>query len=283
MKTVGYQSVFLLLQSIYNKVCNMYNCIKSFINIVRVEKTKIDNKSHFLRDTLFRFGRESTGELPRPRSYSPKKKPAQPSLTGSSLSARIERASTVRASKNSPASQPPLPPPRTRARFSAKVCDGASSEEEKAADADATNLTAENDNKVMTNTHELTNSSASLTVETDSSGHDDTTPVVVLPPAIAAKACDDATECKMRRSPEKRELGHDQQKHRRSALLNTETEVAEKPPSPNTIMVTAASVFGIDSSQIRTSPHYLVPKKLSQSPVGWKPRAVEATKTKLGW
>lgn len=134
----------------------------------------------------------------------------------------------------------------------------------------------------MTTTHEITISSASLTVETDSSGHDDATPVVVLPPAIAAKACDNATECKMPLSPEKREIGHEQ-KHRKFALPNTKTEVAELPPSPNTIMVTAASVFGIDSSQIHSSPHYLVPKKLGQSPVGWKSRTVEATKTKLEW
>lgn len=57
-----------------------------------------------------------TDDLPRPRSLSPRRNPVPPSVRGSALSARLQRASIVRASNAPPAP----PPPQTRARFSAK-------------------------------------------------------------------------------------------------------------------------------------------------------------------
>ncbi|CBN75932.1 hypothetical protein Esi_0220_0014 [Ectocarpus siliculosus] len=64
--------------------------------------------------------RPNSDDLPRPRSLSPPRRNlAPPSVTGSALSARLERASLVRTASSS--NGPPIPPPpKTRARFSAK-------------------------------------------------------------------------------------------------------------------------------------------------------------------
>ncbi|CAN0081423.1 unnamed protein product, partial [Ectocarpus fasciculatus] len=65
--------------------------------------------------------RPNSDDLPRPRSLSPPRRNlAPPSVTGSALSARLERASFVRTTTASDNGPPVPPPPKTRARFSAK-------------------------------------------------------------------------------------------------------------------------------------------------------------------
>ncbi|CAB1107301.1 unnamed protein product [Ectocarpus sp. CCAP 1310/34] len=65
--------------------------------------------------------RPNSDDLPRPRSLSPPRKNlAPPSVTGSALSARLERASFVRTASSSSNGPPVPPPPKTRARFSVK-------------------------------------------------------------------------------------------------------------------------------------------------------------------
>ncbi|CAM9972806.1 unnamed protein product, partial [Ectocarpus sp. 12 AP-2014] len=65
--------------------------------------------------------RPNSDDLPRPRSLSPPRRNlAPPSVTGSALSARLERASFVRTASSSSNGPPVPPPPKTRARFSAK-------------------------------------------------------------------------------------------------------------------------------------------------------------------
>ena len=203
--------------------------------------------------------RESpTGELPRPRSASPKRNPAPPSVKGSTLSAKIQRATTMRAKSPPPVQPPPPPPPRTRARFSVKLC-----EEGSEGDADA-QPASEQDSKVTT-------TSPNITVETD------TTPLVVLPLAVAAETSSTETPPQEKESTGARDQGRAVGGH------GDEAREGVEPRSPGSVIGIAASVFGIEGSQIQASPQYWAPRKLSLSPVGRKSRSVEAPRARPRW
>lgn len=223
---------------------------------------------------------QTKDQLPRPRSVSPRRNQAPPSVSGSSLSAKLERASTVRAkARNVP---PVPPPPKTRARFSVKLNaeSGSDCDTSSQAGTPATAEAAAAQDEATTPTPGSGSAHVGeLTLETDP--QQDEAPVVVLPSDItAAQAVSGlGAERRMRDSRRKEQDedcgGRDRVTGDGGDGDGDGAELVDGRSTGSDFAAAAAVFGGRRRSQIQASPQYWVPRKLSRSPVNGKSKSVE--------
>lgn len=212
-------------------------------------------------------------------------------MRGSSLAAKLERASTARAS-NAPANAVPAPPPpKTRARFSANL-DSSSNSDKGDPDASGSKEGEHGANgKGGVGENGVRADRPPLEIETEQ----DETPVVVLPHAISISPASEKRTKSARQEKaagagmevgtksEDWGRGRDWGWVRESGIEDGQQSVpVESQLSPQNVNGnSAASVFGIEESQVKASYQYWVARKLSRSPN--KSGPIEASKTRPKW
>lgn len=222
-------------------------------------------------------------DLPRPRSVSPPRKPLPPpSVKGSALSARLERASAVRGATKVDDGPPPIPPPVTRARFSVKLGEATTG----VADGGGDNKNG-NGNGIESSASKEGPPAAAVTVDAavvPEKGKGDETPLVVLPPAIS--------EEKKVSIQEEGGGGRVDGRGRRGRGEGGDAGADRGFAGPRSLggttssgIATAAggSACGVGRSQIQASPQRWVPRRLTRLPRNMKKSVSTSPKASPRW